>query len=148
MTRKAQESQEYQDYLSRAGEDDELYYRVKLEASKLLLDHIDDTFTTAVFNGSASLRDAAGQLIESTAKSARRKQTIDDAYFDTLYEDMISLYHLDQIQGVTGKTDLGPLPAGAVWLLAVLGAAWAGILLYLGISFLRRRKSGKIRNEH
>ena len=37
---------------------------------------------TPVFNGSASLRNAAGQMIEEVAKSTRRNQTIDDAYMD------------------------------------------------------------------
>ena len=39
------------------GEDNENYYDVKIKASKLLLEHADDTFITPVFNGSASLRD-------------------------------------------------------------------------------------------
>ena len=54
----------YQDYLSRAGADDDEHYRVKIEAAQLLLDNLENTFITPVFNGSASLRDAAGQLIE------------------------------------------------------------------------------------
>ena len=44
----------------------------------MLLDNIDKTFITPVFNGSASVRDAAGQLIENTTKSVRRSQTVDD----------------------------------------------------------------------
>lgn len=77
VTSKAQDSAEYQDYLSRAGEDNSTYYDVKIQASKMLLDHTDDTFVTPVFNGSASLRDAAGQLIEDTVKAIRRKKTVD-----------------------------------------------------------------------
>lgn len=69
VTSKAQQDPTYQDYLSRSGEDNDTYYDVKIEATQLLLDHTDDTFVTPVFNGSASLRDAAGQLIENTAKS-------------------------------------------------------------------------------
>ena len=63
VTSKAQQSEVYQDYLSRAGEDNDTYYQVKLDATSLLLQHIDQTFTTPVFNGSTSLREAAGQLI-------------------------------------------------------------------------------------
>ena len=73
VTLKAQESAEYKNYLSRKGEDRDHYW-VKIEASELLQRHTSDTFVTPVFNGSASLRSAAGQLIESTAKSARRKE--------------------------------------------------------------------------
>ena len=75
VTTRAQNSAEYQDYLSRAGEDNDTYYQVKIDAAKLLLDHLDDTFITPVFNGSASLRNAAGQLIEDVTKSERRNQT-------------------------------------------------------------------------
>ena len=38
VTSKAQASAEYQDYLSRAGEDNDTYYDVKIKASRLLLD--------------------------------------------------------------------------------------------------------------
>lgn len=136
VTTKAQESDEYQDYLSRSGEDNSTYYSVKIDAAKLLLDNIENTFTTAVFNGSTSLRSAAGQLIENTTKSARRGETIDDAYFETLYEDVTSLYRLDQIEAADdedsgGLKDLGPLPQTSVILLGSLAAVWALILLYL-----------------
>ncbi len=136
VTSKAQESAEYQDYLSRGGEDDLEHYEVKIKAAKLLLDNVDHTFVTPVFAGSASLRDGAGQLIENTVKSVRRGQKVDDAYIDKLYDDITSLYRLDQIggqsaQGASGKTDLGKLPATAVILLASLAAAWALIALYV-----------------
>ncbi len=136
VTTKAQESDEYQDYLARSGEDNETYYSVKIDAAKLFLDNIENTFTTAVFNGSTSLRSAAGQLIENTVKSARRGETIDDAYFETLYSDVTSLYRLDQIETTDGedsdgRQDLGPLPQTAVILLASIAAVWALILLYL-----------------
>lgn len=136
VTSKAQDSLEYQDYLSREGEDNALYYDVKIKASKLLLDNTEHTFVTPVFNGSASLRDAAGQLIENVTKSIRRKQTVDDAYIANLYQEVTALYHLDQ-QGtgngedVGERADLGPLPGTAVMLLSVLAAAWILILLYL-----------------
>ncbi len=136
VTTKAQESDEYQDYLARSGEDNETYYSVKIDAAKLFLDNIENTFTTAVFNGSTSLRSAAGQLIENTVKSARRGETIDDAYFETLYSDVTSLYRLDQIETTdgedsSGRQNLGPLPQTAVILLASIAAVWVLILLYL-----------------
>jgi multiple sugar transport system substrate-binding protein len=94
-----------------------------------------------VFNGSISLREAAGQLIESTVKSVRRKQTVDEAYMETLYSDTTSLYRLDQIQTSEqsdGKRDLGPLPMTSVILLLVLAGAWVLIILYVGITKIRR----------
>ncbi|MDE6972940.1 MAG: extracellular solute-binding protein, partial [Lachnospiraceae bacterium] len=99
VTLKARNTDEYQDYLARCGEDDELYYDVKIKAARLLLEHVDHTFVTPVFSGSTSLRDASGQLIEHTAKSVRRGQQFDDEYVEKLYGDMISLYRLDQIRG-------------------------------------------------
>ena len=98
VTRKAQESKEYQDYLNRSGENNGLYYSVKLDATKLLLSNTDNTFVTPVFNGSVSLRSAAGQLIENVNKSVRRKQEIDEAYIKSLYEEVSALYRLDQIR--------------------------------------------------
>ena len=144
VTTKAQQTAEYQDYLSREGEDDELYYDVKLKATKLLLDNTANTFTTPVFNGSASLRDAAGQLIENTAKSTRRKETVDAAYMDRLFDDISALYRLDQIgangAGLSkGKADLGPLPSTAVALLAALGGVWVLLGTYAVLSAVKKK---------
>ena len=143
VTAKAQESAQYQDYLSRSGENDEQYYNIKIEASQLLLNNTENTFTTPVFNGSASLRDAAGQLIENTTKSVRRKETVDDSYMEALFEDMNSLYRLDQLggQGISvDKEDLGPLPTEAVLLLSALAAVWILIGIYVFCQW-RRQKS-------
>ena len=142
VTTKAQQSDVYLDYLSRAGEDNNLYYQVKLDTVQMLLDNIDHTFVTPVFNGSASVRNAAGQLIEEITKAVHRKKTIDDAFMKKLQSDMTSLYRLDQLQ--TGSTqqreDLGPLPREAVLLLSTLGLTW----LCIGFVALRnKRKEGK-----
>lgn len=140
VTSKAQQSEEYQDYLSRAGEDNDTYYDVKIEATQLLLDHTDDTFVTPVFNGSASLRDAAGQLIENTAKSVRRGETVDEAYWDSLFDEVKALYHLDETSAsASGPADLGPLPQTAVILLGSLAAAWILILVWVVLSAGKKR---------
>ncbi len=142
VTTKAQNAPEYLDYLSRAGEDYNEHYEVKIAASKLLLANIDHTFITPVFNGSSSLRSAAGQLIENVTKSMRRKETVDEAYMEKLYQDVISLYRLDQISysEVSGKAELGPLPKQAVTLLTCLAVAWALIVVYALWTFVIRRK--------
>ena len=125
VTMKARESEAYREYLAREGEDAEEHYFVKIQAAKLLLTHTEDTFTTPVFNGSASLRDAAGALIESTTKSMRRKEKVDDAYFEKLFKDTAALYHLDQSGKNTATGgDLGPLPAGSKALLVILVLTW------------------------
>lgn len=136
VTAKAQDSAEYREYLARRGEDNSVHYSVKIDATRLLLDHIGDTFTTAVFNGSTSLRDAAGQLVENVVKSMRRKEVVDDAYMDKLYADVTSLFRLDQITaGGAGKAELGPLPDTAVQLLCLLAAAW----VCMGAVVIRRK---------
>ena len=141
VTSKAHESAEYRDYLSRTGEDNERYYDVKIEASKLLLENTDKTFTTPVFNGSTSLRNAAGQLIEETAKSVRRGEKADEEYLDELFKSVTSLYRLDQ-RSVTAAdgASLGPLPGEARALLTVLGAAWCGIALYALGELLKNKR--------
>ncbi len=140
VTRKAQESPEYQDYLSRAGQDADTHYEVKIKAAQLLLEHTGDTFTTSVFNGSASLRDAAGQMIENVTKSVRRGEVIDRAYMEKLREDVTALYHLNGSGALSaGKEELGPLPMPAKLLLTVLAVVWAGILLYLFAEKIRAK---------
>lgn len=141
VTHKARNSEEYRDYLSRGGEDNSKYYQVKIDATRMLIDNTQNTFVTPVFNGSASLREAAGSMIESVAKSVRRKAVVDDAYIEKLYADTNSLYRLDQHNFGVGTTDLGPLPPTAVALLAVLGLAWLGIGMYLLKSYIKKRNS-------
>lgn len=141
VTTKAQGSAAYQDYLSRAGEDTELHYEVKIKASRLLLEHVDDSFVTPVFNGSASLRDAAGQMIENVTKSVNRKEEINDAYFQELYANMNSLYRLGQSGEAlsSGEKNLGPLPGSARALLITLAVVWAGIIGYVIFETIRRK---------
>ncbi len=142
VTSKAQTAAEYQDYLSRIGEDNNLYYDVKIKASKILLDNTDNTFVTPVFNGSASLRDAAGQMIEKVAKSTRRKEEVNEEYIRGLYDDMNSLYRLDQRDSVAagGKKDLGELPETSVILLSSLAAAWVLIGVYAISGIIKKRR--------
>lgn len=139
VTRKAQSSDEYQDYLAREGENNDFYYDVKLKATKLLIENTENTFVTNVYNGSASLRNAAGQLIENTTKSVRRGETVDDSYFDRLYAEMTSLYHLG---GITGQYSekTASLPAGAVALIVSLCAIWLLIALYYLYGLLKKLK--------
>ena len=140
VTAKAQNDALYRDYLSRAGEDNEAHYRVKIEASELLMRNTGNTFTTPVFNGSTSLRDAAGQLIESTVKSVRRKETVDDAYIDALFFDVQSLYRLDQIDPSQSR-ELGPLPKSSAALLLGLGCVWVLIGAYALGGYLKKRRA-------
>ena len=144
VTLKAQNSDEYLDYLNRKGEDDD-HYAVKIEASQLLQKHTSDTFVTPVFNGSTSLRSAAGQLIESTSKHARRKGKMDDAYIDKLYGEVTSLFQLDQIEVKAGKrVSFTELPFEAKTLLIIIPCIW---ILIGGYTLRTRRKNRKKRQK-
>lgn len=141
VTSKAQSSAAYREYLAAAGTDDALHYDVKIRASRLLLEHTDDTFVTPVFNGSASLRNAAGEMIESVTKSVRRKQVVDDAYLDRLEGDMRSLYRLSgRSASTSGKQELGPMPRASVVLLGTLGTVWLLMIAYAIVSAVRKMK--------
>ena len=148
VTSKAHNLPEYQDYLSRAGED-ELHYDVKIKAAKMLLANIDNTFVTPVFNGSASLRDAAGTLIEEVTKSTRRKATIDEAYMEKLYKDVTALYRLDQLRPAGASNEegsdvdsdgLAPLPGAAKTLIVVLITSW--VLMGAYVLWKKMKKRG------
>ena len=146
VTCKAQESQEYQDYLSAEGEDNNEHYAVKIQAAKLMLDNVNNTFVTPVFVGSTSLRDAAGQLIEDTVKSVRRGQIADDEYLEKLYDNINSLYRLDQLgiqnsRASVERNNLGPLPKVSVILLLSLAFAWVFIIAYAVYEILKRKRN-------
>ena len=154
VTLKAQQSEEYKDYLSRKGENNQEYYDIKIEASELLMNHLDDTFVTPVFNGSASLRSAAGQLIENVCKSARRKEEMSDEYIEKQFHEVSSLYRLDQIKVAAGDSDAADaanetetqettgwkdLPAESKALLIILPCIW----IVIGVIGLIRSKKTK-----
>ena len=141
VTAKAQDADEYTDYLARGGEDTTTHYQVKVDATKMLLDNIDNTFITPVFNGSASLRDAAGQMIEEVTKARRRKQEVSSETIDALYDNMKSLYHLDSLStDKTAGNDLGELPTASKALLITLISVWCLIIAYFVKSKIKTKK--------
>ena len=144
VTEKAQSSDEYKDYLSRSGENDTDYYEIKIKASRLLLDHIEDTFITPVFNGSASLRDAASQLIENVTRSIKRKVTVDESFIQQLYKDVTALYHLGEHgSSAPQKKSFGPLPTAARMLIIGLFVVWGFILCYIFLNILKKTSKKK-----
>ncbi len=143
VTAKAQSDPVYQDYLSRSGEDNELYYSVKLDAAQLLLDNMENTFVTPVFNGSASVRNAAGQLIEEVTKAMWRGQSVDEEFMQTLFSEMTALYRLDQIGISAGQVSLGRLPAASVILLCSLAVCWVAMGVYIVINCRKKKKISK-----
>ncbi len=136
VTTKARNSDDYKEYLSLAGTDNNEHYSVKMDASKLLLDNTDNTFTTAVFAGSASLRDAAGALVENVAKAERRGTKADEAFIEKTYADVRSLYKLDSLGGgAMEKENVGDLPTASKVLLISLAVTW----IVIAVVFIRGR---------
>ena len=141
VTKKAQQSEEYVDYLSRSGENNELYYSIKLDATKLLLDNISNTFVTPVFNGSASLRNAAGQMIEEVTKAVRRNKVVDEEFIASLYDQVTNLYKLDEInRDPSNIAKLGPLPKESVALISILSASWISLGVFCIVGMVKKRK--------
>ena len=153
VTLKAQQDPSYQGYLARAGEDNDEHYRIKIEASLLLMENTANTFTTPVFNGSTSVRNAAGQLIENVCKSERRRQPVDDAFLEQLRTEVCSRYELKPAapgwtagSGASWAGDEGanePLPATARALLLTLAAVWVLIGIVTCYSALKRKREKK-----
>lgn len=76
VTNKAIDSEEFTNYLNSTTE-----YKVKLDATKLVMDNINNTFITPVFNGSANARLAATYILEgSTKKKVLSKEAIEELY--------------------------------------------------------------------
>lgn len=149
VTSKAQQSEEYLDYLSKEGQLDEngnsdFYYAPKIQASKLLLRNIDNTFITPVFNGSASLRNVAGMLIDETGKAVKRDIEINDAQLDAIFKKASSQYSLGSLEiADRKKPELDKMPLDSIFLLAALGVTWVGIGGYAVVSSVVKRKKHK-----
>ena len=94
VTTLARNNASYQEYLNNPGIDDE-HYEVKIAATKLVLDNIDNTFITPVFNGSSSVRSLAGALIEQTV-FLNKAATDED--IEGIFTRMRSLYKIDNIK--------------------------------------------------
>ena len=139
VTYSAQNNPEYESYLSARGLDNDTYYSVKIDATKLLIDNMDNTFTAPVYNGSTSLRNAAGQLIENVTKDTRRKKEINESYMKKLFEEVSVLYKLDQIEKTESRA-LGEMPKESVILLSSIGAIWLVIGAFAVISLVKKRK--------
>lgn len=140
VTKCAQESPEYKTYLSIEDYNDEKQYPVKIQATNLLINNINNTFVTPVFNGSASLRAASGDLIESVVKGVRRKQNVDDKYIDALFKETVALHHLNSVTGTNvAPSDLGPLPIASRVLLLTLVIVW----VLIGLYYLREKNRSR-----
>ena len=147
---------EYLDYLKKPAQDRDkavlrtlkneqsLYYDVKIAATKLLLENTENTFVTPVFNGSTSLRNAAGDLIEYVVRDTNAGTVVDDAYIDEIFTKVTSLNHLNDFAGEEVVDDTaGPLPAGSKALIITLCSVWVLIGAYFVYDFIKKGKYKK-----
>lgn len=145
VTKTATNSSDYQDYLSRGGEDNDTYYKVKIDASKLVIENTENTFITPVFNGSSLVRSASGELIETTLQSVKSKSYEDsDAWFEKLFSETSVLYKLDEL---SNNRELGELPSTSKILLISLGSIWVLIGGYYLLVFIKNKKKKNQINE-
>ena len=78
-------------------------------------------------------------MIEEVTKAERRGKVVDEDYIDQLYEEVKSLYRLDQVNNkTTSSDDLGPLPVESKVLIISLVCVWIIIGAYY---FIDQRKS-------
>lgn len=142
VTSKATDSKEYQDYLAASGTDNELHYSIKLDAIKIFIDNINNTFTTPVFNGSTSLRSVAGELIEEVRKGTDRKKEINDDFMTDLFDRMKVLKKLDQLSGGKGLTQLvfTELPSESKILIGTLCSVWLSLGIYGTVQLIKKKK--------
>ena len=61
-------------------------------------------------------------------------------YIQKLFKDVTSLYRLDQIASETTAQEFGALPAGAIWLLTGVCAAWLGMGAYIAVDSVKKKK--------
>ena len=108
---------------------------------QILLDNLENTFVTPVFDGSARLREAAGELIERVVKRARLKKAADDEFYDTLYKEVNALKHLDEIDKNT--EELGPLPTESKLLLFTLLTTWGILGGIFIVKSVKKRKTAQ-----
>ena len=133
VTEKAHNSAEYQAYINHEGDKTNEHYSVKLDATRLLLNNIENTFITPVFNGSSSVRKAAGEMIDEVNAAPRRKIEVTPEFIEELFEKKIIMHKLDV------NIDKG-LPTGSVVLLISLGVSWISIGVYVAYTYHKKRK--------
>lgn len=123
------DSTAYKNYLANPSETEKDNYSVKIDASKLVIDNINNTFITPVFNGSSLVRTASGKLIELVA-NLRTEATDED--INNIFDKVEELYRISEYDTNEGDHSL---PLTAILILVGLGIAWIGI----GFVFIRRQ---------
>lgn len=148
VTKKVLNSQEFKDYLN----GDEIYSGCK-KAKELLLNNLDNTFITPVFNGSADVRAAAGYLINgvSTAtNSFSTKEAIRNKLFANAIKnnDLTDLYNNTNFnqEEKTERNDGVSTIDMIIWkyiLIVGIPAIWIGLITYFVFQKVKKIKEDK-----
>ena len=124
VTSRTTESEAFKAYLL-----DENEYVVKRDATKLVLDNIENTFISPVFNGSSDVRDAGAYLIEGVCGNNVRYKTPNE--INTLYTKCIEKYSLQDLIDGHARVPSKTISKEATILLSVLLATWIGLGAYV-----------------
>jgi multiple sugar transport system substrate-binding protein len=146
VTKSVLNGEEFKNYLN----SDEIYSGCK-KAKELLLNNLDKTFITPVFNGSADVRSAAGYLINAVSTATNAFQT-ESAIKDKLYPAAIKNYDLTELYNHTNfdseteeekpKEEINSNDM-QVWkyvLIIGLISVWVGLIAYFIYSFIKKKK--------
>ena len=146
VTKSVLNGEEFKNYLN----SDEIYSGCK-KAKELLLNNLDKTFITPVFNGSADVRSAAGYLINAVSTATNAFQT-ESAIKDKLYPAAIKNYDLTELYNKTNfdseteeekpKEEINSKDM-KVWkyiLIVGLISVWVGLIAYFIYSFIKKKK--------
>lgn len=122
-----------EEYDPNAIEYDTVIYPVRIDATKIILNNISNTFVTPVFSGSSLVRSAAGYLIEGIFKPKYQDK------IDLLFEDTYALYNLNTVINEDSKETPDKNIAGYI-LIAVLIVSWISIGGYVTYEYVKKRK--------
>lgn len=135
VTKEAIENIEYQTYLSSPDEDSADNYSVKIDATKLVIDNIDNTFISAVFNGSTRLRYASSYILDQVCKG---RSAYSGAEINEILNKSKSLYKITNIKNNSGE--VGALPKQAKILIISLVSVWIILIVVYAIKFINMKK--------
>ena len=115
-----------------------------------MLNNLDMTFITPVFNGSADVRSAAGSLINAVSTATNAFQT-ESAIKDKLYPQAIKNYDLTELYSNTNfdseieedpKEEINSNDMQAWKYILIIGliSVWVGLIAYFIYSFIKKKK--------
>ena len=131
VTSRTNESEEFKAYLNNENE-----YKVKRDATKLVLDNIENTFISPVFNGSSDVRDAGSYLIEGVCGNNTRYKKYNE--LEVLYEKCIKNYGLQDL--LDGKLPSKSISKESIIMLSILGITWILLGTYVVYDKIIKKK--------